>query len=83
MIFQVFNKTNSRTVSELSLFLFLVIILLVIEKTLLIAADVAGIARYLRARFDKIGNRKALFFQYSNGSTYYIVSIYIYISRNI
>jgi hypothetical protein len=63
LIFQLFNKTNHLTVSGFSRFLFFVIILLEIEKTLSIAAEVAGIAKYFRAKSDKIGNRKELFFQ--------------------
>jgi hypothetical protein len=50
-----------------NLFLDLVIILLLIEKVDSIAAEVAGIAKYLLAKIAKIGNLELLFFQNSSG----------------
>lgn len=54
-IFQLFNSINFQIVLEFNPFLDLVIILLLVENILLIAAEVASIAKYLLAKRLNIG----------------------------
>ncbi len=62
---QFFRHIIILNVSLFSLFLFLVIISLACEKIDSADAEVAEIARYFRAKIDKIENFIALNFQYS------------------
>ena len=62
MIPQFFKRRILTKTSSDSLLRFFVIIPLAIEKIDSEGAEVAGIARYLRARIARIGYSKALFF---------------------